>query len=76
VRVRDGDVIVIGGLLRDEELKTLSGIPFLKDIPLFGELFKRHNTTKKKSEVVIFAEVNIIRPGEAPASGPLAEGKG
>ena len=33
IRVRDGDMIVIGGLLRDEELKTMTGIPLLKDIP-------------------------------------------
>ncbi len=76
VRVSDGDIIVIGGLLRDEELKTLSGIPFLKDIPLFGELFRQRQTTKKKSEIVVFAEVELLRPGEAPASGEPAAGEG
>ena len=68
VRVSDGDVIAIGGLLRDEEVKTLSGIPFLKDIPLFGELFKKRQTQRRKSEVVVFAEVKLLRPGAAPVS--------
>jgi len=75
-RVSDGDIIVIGGLLRDEELKTLSGVPFMKDIPLFGELFKKRQTTRKKSEIVVFAEVKLLRPGAAPASGQPAEGEG
>jgi type II secretory pathway component GspD/PulD (secretin) len=75
-RVSDGDIIVIGGLLRDEELKTLSGVPFMRDIPLFGELFKKRQTTRKKSEIVVFAEVKLLRPGEAPASGRPAEGEG
>ena len=68
MRVSDGDVIAIGGLLRDEEVKTLSGIPFLKDIPLFGELFKKRQTQRRKSEVVVFAEVKLLRPGAAPVS--------
>ncbi len=73
VRVADGDVIAIGGLLRDEELKTLSGIPLLKDIPFFGELFKKRQKQRRKSEVVVFAEVKLLRPEAAPASAEATE---
>lgn len=77
VRVSDGDVIAIGGLLRDEELKTLSGIPLLKDIPFFGELFKKRQKQRRKSEVVVFAEVKLLRPETAPmAVGATAVGEG
>lgn len=67
LRCRDGDMVVIGGLLRDEEIKSLSGIPFLKDLPFFGELFKKRQTQKRKSEVVVFAEVKLLRPDQRPA---------
>jgi type II secretory pathway component GspD/PulD (secretin) len=76
VRVADGDIIVIGGLLRDEEIRTLSGVPFLKDIPFFGELFKQRQTTRTRSEIVVFAEVNLIRPEQAAAGGAPTEGEG
>ena len=73
VRVRDGDTIVIGGLLRDEELKTLTGIPLLKDIPFFGDLFKHRQTQKRKSEVVVFAEVKLLpSDGFQPAEPVIA----
>jgi type II secretory pathway component GspD/PulD (secretin) len=69
VQVRDGDMVAIGGLLRDEEIRTLSGIPFLKDIPLFGELFRKRQLQKKKSEVVVFAEIKLVRPEALAATG-------
>ena len=75
LRCHDGDVVAIGGLLRDEEIKSLSGIPFLKDIPFFGELFKKRQTQKRKSEVVVFAQVKLMRPDQQPA-GPAAEEMG
>jgi type II secretory pathway component GspD/PulD (secretin) len=76
LRCKDGDVIAIGGLLRDEEVKSLSGIPFLKDIPFFGELFKKRQTQKRKSEVVVFAEVKLLRPDRRPAEPAVEEGMG
>ncbi|MGQ9731180.1 MAG: type II secretion system protein GspD [Candidatus Zipacnadales bacterium] len=74
VRVQDGDTIAIGGLLRDEELKTLSGVPFLRDIPFFGELFKKRQTQKRKSEVVVFAEIKLLGPDGRPAREAVVEG--
>jgi len=76
LRVNDGDTVAIGGLLRDEEIKTLSGVPFLKDVPFFGELFKKRQTQKHKSEVVVFAEIKLLRPDGRPAEGTAEEGMG
>jgi type II secretory pathway component GspD/PulD (secretin) len=73
MRCRDGDVVAIGGLLRDEEIRSLSGIPFLKDLPLFGELFKKRQTQKRKSEVVVFAEVKLMQPDRQPAGAAVEE---
>ena len=61
-----GDTIVIGGLLNDEEIKSLSGVPFLKDIPVLGELFRARDYRRTRSELVIFASVEVLAPYEKP----------
>jgi len=73
VRVFDGEVVVIGGLLRDEDVKTVSGIPLLKEIPVLGELFKQRSKRTRKSEVVVFAQIRIVQPDEGLPAGPAPE---
>ncbi len=53
VRVKDGEQIVVGGLIREEEVSNVQRVPFLSRIPLFGELFTYRKKNKHKSEVVI-----------------------
>jgi type II secretory pathway component GspD/PulD (secretin) len=54
VRVKDGETIVIGGLVQERETKTLRRVPLLGSIPLLGILFRYYRPTKTKTEVVIF----------------------
>lgn len=61
LRVKHGQPIVIGGLIRQEEIKTLEKVPGLSQIPLFGELFKRRKTTKLNSQVVIIITPTILQ---------------
>lgn len=60
IRVKDGETIVIGGLIKDEELKTTSGIPILKDLPIIGELFKFRTSSKTHSEIIMFITPRIL----------------
>lgn len=60
VRVKSGETIVIGGLINDEELDTMSKIPLLGDIPVLGHLFRHRNKTKDHSEVVIFITASVV----------------
>lgn len=60
VRVKNGETIVIGGLIKDDEIKSISGIPLLKDLPLIGELFKSRRTSKIHSEVMMFITPRIV----------------
>jgi len=53
VRVRDGEQIVVGGLIREEEVSNVQRVPLLSRIPFFGELFTYRKRNKRKSEVVI-----------------------
>jgi type IV pilus assembly protein PilQ len=63
VLVRDGETVVIGGILRDESSTSDSGIPYLKDIPVLGWLFKKSSWQKDFQELVVFITPRIIEAG-------------
>ena len=67
VRMRDGETLVIGGLINEEEQKRLQKVPFLSNIPLLGELFKNRTTSKTKTEVIMILTPHLTNPGESPA---------
>lgn len=60
VRLRDGETMVIGGLIGSEESKTLSKIPFLGDLPILGVFFRNVRTSKTDSEVLIFLTAKVV----------------
>ncbi len=62
VIVKDGEVVVIGGLIKDEETKTRSKIPILGDIPILGHfLFSQTTIKHEKSELIIFIIPHIVK---------------
>jgi type IV pilus assembly protein PilQ len=60
LRVKDGETIVLGGMIDDEMTKSISKVPLLGDIPVFGVLFKNINQTKLHNEVVFLITPHII----------------
>lgn len=64
IRVKTGDTIVIGGMLKDEEVHTIERVPVLSDIPVLGELFKRRKRSKISSQVIITITPRIIEERE------------
>jgi general secretion pathway protein D len=62
VLLEDNQTIVIGGLLKDVKKKTNMGIPFLKDIPILGNLFGRDTNDTEKVDLLIFITATIIKP--------------
>jgi MSHA type pilus biogenesis protein MshL len=60
VKVRHGDVIVIGGLIQQKESLTDDQIPFLGNIPLLGYLFKSRNKLERKVELVIVLQPVLV----------------
>ena len=54
VRLKDGQTMVIGGLIGSDEAKQMSKVPFLGDIPILGNLFKHIQKSKSDTEVMIF----------------------
>jgi type IV pilus assembly protein PilQ len=66
VLVDNGSTVVIGGVYETNSLESTSGIPFLKDLPLVGWLFKTPDITKiKKNELIIFITPRIMNQEEA-----------
>jgi MSHA biogenesis protein MshL len=61
VRMKDGDMVIIGGLIQEESSETERKVPLLGDIPILGRIFKGTYTAKRKSELVIFISPKIIR---------------
>jgi type IV pilus assembly protein PilQ len=60
VLVRDGETIVIGGLISDSFRDTIAKVPFLGDIPILGWLFKKKTKTRVRVELLIFVTTRIL----------------
>lgn len=58
--VHSGDTVAIGGLIQDQDRKNVQGLPFLMDLPIVGNLFKRTNNDKLRTELVIFVTAKIV----------------
>lgn len=72
VLARDRDIIVLGGLVKDDVQDTQSKVPLLGDIPLLGRLFRSDTVTVTKSNLLVFIRPTIIRD-DAELAGATAE---
>jgi len=61
VCMKDGDTMVIGGLIGSEETKNNTAVPFLSNIPLIGSLFKSVTNSKNENEVIIFLTATVVK---------------
>jgi type IV pilus secretin PilQ/predicted competence protein len=63
VLVKDGETVVIGGIMKDTNSSSDTGIPYLKDIPVFGWVFKKSSWQKDFEELVVFITPRILAAG-------------
>ena len=63
--IRNGQTVVIAGLIGSTDEYTDSGVPFLKDIPILGFLFRRQDHTRNRTELAIFVTPYIVRTDES-----------
>jgi general secretion pathway protein D len=61
VNVPDGDTMVIGGIITDNQNHTRQGVPFLKDLPLIGIAFRRDSTTDNRTTLYFFVTPHILQ---------------
>lgn len=66
--VDDGQIMAIGGLLDDNERRTLEKVPLLGDIPILGNLFKSRTRSRGKTNLMVFIRPTILRTPEDAAA--------
>ncbi|MGF1686535.1 pilus assembly protein N-terminal domain-containing protein [Photobacterium japonica] len=62
VELADGESFVLGGLMSSQDFEQLQKVPMLGDIPVLGAAFRKSVTQRKKTELLIVATVNLVRP--------------
>lgn len=66
VAVRDGETIMLGGMIAANKNKTKSGVPILKDIPFLGALFRTTTDNDSRRELVVLIRPTVLQtPGDA-----------
>ncbi len=61
VVVQDGDTVVMGGLVRDKQIESVTKVPLLGDIPILGWLFRTKITNTTKTNLLVFMTPHIIK---------------
>ena len=69
VRVKDGQPVLIGGLIQEQEGETINKVPFLGNLPVLGKLFQKSSTTKEKTEMNIILIPRIVDGSEGLVTG-------
>ncbi|BAZ03713.1 type IV pilus secretin family protein [Calothrix sp. NIES-3974] len=69
VRLRDGQTLVLSGIIQDQDRTSVSKLPILGDIPLLGSLFRRTNREKQRNEVIVLLTPQILDDSERSSYG-------
>ena len=65
IRVKDGNTLVLTGVLKDEDTINTTKTPLLGDVPILGRLFRNNTTLKRKSELIILVTPKVIKDAGA-----------
>lgn len=60
VILKEGEILALGGLIKEDEIRSLRALPFLSELPLLGNLFKSEEKKKLHTELMIFIKTKII----------------
>jgi len=74
--LKDGEMLTVGGLLRNDKRRTTRGVPVLEDIPLVGMLFQSRLDSTVRTQLIFFLRVRILSSGEAEAIRVHRPGEG
>lgn len=74
VRLNDGEMLAIGGLISEEEVRHMQKVPLLGDLPLIGQLFRNRVNSRRRTELAILISPRIIL-GKHPIPQPIFNGE-
>jgi type IV pilus assembly protein PilQ len=69
IRLRDGQTLILSGIIQDQDQTTISKLPILGDIPLLGSLFRKSNRTNERREVIVLLTPQIMDDSERSSYG-------
>lgn len=69
VRIRDGQTLLLSGIIQDEDRTTTVKVPILGDIPILGALFRRSETQNQRREVIVLLTPRILDDSDRSAFG-------
>jgi type IV pilus assembly protein PilQ len=69
VRLRDGQTLVMTGIIQDTDRTTVSKVPILGDIPLLGRLFRRESGERSRKELVVLVTPRVLDDSDQAAGG-------
>lgn len=70
VQMNEGQNLVIGGLLRDNVNNVITAVPLLGDIPILGSLFRRTETNKETTELMVVIRPTLVKASDTPPKLP------
>ncbi|OKH56360.1 type II and III secretion system protein [Calothrix sp. HK-06] len=69
VRLRDGQTLILSGIIQDQDRTTVSKLPILGDIPILGSLFRRTNRENTRNEVIVLLTPQVLDDSERSSYG-------
>jgi type IV pilus assembly protein PilQ len=69
IRLRDGQTLILSGIIQDADRTTVSKIPILGDLPLIGSLFRSTNRSNQRNEVIVLLTPQIMDDSESSSYG-------
>ena len=73
--IRDRDTVMLGGFIRSDKSTSRSGVPFLQDIPLLGNLFASRADSKDREELIVLMRPTVLKTPELAAENTIKEGQ-
>ena len=73
IAVKDKETVMLGGFIKNKKSTSKSGVPFLQDIPLLGNLFSQRNDSKQREELIVLMRPTVLRTPELAAAQAVKE---
>ena len=73
ITVRDKDTVMLGGFIEADKSHSQAGVPFLSDIPLLGNLFKKRDDSKTRKELIVLMRPTVLGTPELAAKNTRME---
>ncbi|MDB9313270.1 AMIN domain-containing protein [Spirulina sp. CS-785/01] len=69
IRIRDGQTLILSGIIQDQDIVNVQKIPILGDLPLIGSLFRRTTRENQRNEVIVIVTPNVMDDSQQTNSG-------